>query len=239
MAHYRHLNQKPELSLKEKRTADYLAAELDGLGFDVSRHIGGQGFVAVMENGDGPTLLYRADMDALPIEKKTSLPFASSVTATNAAGVEVPVMHAYGHDVHMGTLLGVARRMVRERDDWHGTLLLVLEAAEEIGAGAQMLIDNGLYERLPLPDYNLAFHVSPDLPAGTIGLIGGYAMANVDSVDITVHGVGGHGAYPQKTLDPIVIAAQIVTGLQTIVSRGLSPLDSAVVTVGSIHGGNK
>ncbi|HYQ70567.1 MAG TPA: amidohydrolase, partial [Gammaproteobacteria bacterium] len=200
---------------------------------------GGYGLVAMLRNGDGPVILFRADMDALPIGEQTGLSFRSTVRAVNQAGEDVPVMHACGHDIHMTVLLGIARQMAADRAGWHGTLLLIAQPAEEIGAGARAMLDDGLFERFPLPDYNLAFHVSPDLPAGEIGYVSGYALANVDSVDIAIHGVGGHGAYPQKTIDPIVIAARTILALQTLVSRELSPLKSAVVTVGSIHGGTK
>ncbi len=236
---YRHLHQNPELSLQEKNTSAYLAEQLRALGYEVVTGVGGYGLVATLRNGDGPTVLFRTDMDALPIAEQTGLPFSSTARAVNEAGETVPVMHACGHDIHMTVMLGIARQMMADKAGWQGTLLLLAQPAEEIGAGAKAMIADGLYDRFPVPDYNPAFHVSPDLPAGQIGYVSGYAMANVDSVDITVYGVGGHGAYPQKTKDPIVMAAQIILALQTIVSRELSPLDSAVVTVGSIHGGSK
>ena len=238
LKHYRHLHQNPELSLQESKTADYLATQLQSMGYAVTRGIGGNGLVAILENGAGKTILYRADMDALPVEEQTGLPFKSKVT-TERNGELVPVMHACGHDVHITVLLGVAKEMINNRDNWHGSLMLVLQPAEEIGAGAKNMLADGLFTRFPVPDFNLAFHVGPELPAGTIGFLSGYVLANVDSVDITVFGVGGHGAYPHKTRDPIVIASQIVLALQTIVSRELSPLEPAVVTVGSIHGGAK
>jgi hippurate hydrolase len=239
LGHYRHLHENPELSLQERNTSAYLAEQLAAAGFEVTSGVGGYGLVATLRNGDGPVILFRADMDALPVEEQTGLPFRSTVRAVNAAGEDVPVMHACGHDIHMTVLLGIARRMAANRSGWHGTLLLIAQPAEEIGAGARAMLSNGLYERFPVPDYNLAFHVSPELPAGRIGYVSGYALANVDSVDITVYGIGGHGAFPQQTKDPIVIAARIVLALQTLVSRELSPLESAVVTVGSIHGGTK
>jgi hippurate hydrolase len=239
LAHYRHLHRNPELSLQERNTSAYLAEQLEATGFDVVIGIGGYGLVATLQNGDGPVILFRADMDALPVEEQTGLPFSSTARADNQAGEDVPVMHACGHDIHMTVLLGIAREMAADRAGWNGTLLLIAQPAEEIGAGARAMLDDGLYERFPVPDYNLAFHVSPDLPAGSIGYVSGYALANVDSVDITIQGVGGHGAYPQKTKDPIVIAARTVLALQTLVSRELPPLESAVVTVGSIHGGTK
>jgi hippurate hydrolase len=239
LGHYRHLHENPELSLQERNTSAYLAEQLNAAGFEVTTGVGGHGLVAALRNGDGPVILFRADMDALPVEEQTGLPYRSTVRAINSAGEDVPVMHACGHDIHMTVLLGIARQMAAERDRWNGTLLLIAQPAEEIGAGARAMLEDGLYERFPVPDYNLAFHVSPDLPAGRIGYVSGYALANVDSVDITVYGRSGHGAFPHKTKDPIVIAARIVLALQTIVSRELSPLDNAVVTVGSIHGGTK
>jgi amidohydrolase len=237
--HYTHLHHNPELSLQEQDTSVYLAKQLAASGYEVTSGVGGHGLVGVLRNGDGPTIMFRADMDALPVEEKTGLPFSSAVKAVSQAGETVPVMHACGHDIHMTVMLGVARQMLADRAEWQGTLLLVAQPAEEIGAGARAMLADGLYTRFPLPDYNLAFHVSPDLPAGQVGYVSGYSMANVDSVDITIFGVGGHGAYPQKTRDPIVMASQRVLALQTIVSRELSPIDSAVISVGSIHGGTK
>ncbi|MGD2136960.1 MAG: amidohydrolase [Gammaproteobacteria bacterium] len=239
LSHYEHLHRNPELSLQEQDTSAYLAEQLRASGYEVTTAVGGHGLVAMLRNGAGPTILFRADMDALPIAEQTGLPYSSTVKAVNGAGKEVPVMHACGHDIHMTVLLGIARQMMTDRTGWQGTLLLIAQPAEEIGAGARAMLADGLYDRFPVPDFNLAYHVSPDLPAGRIGYTSGYAMANVDSVDITVYGAGGHGAYPQKTRDPIVMAAQIILALQTIVSRELSPLDSAVVSVGSIHGGTK
>lgn len=238
-ADYRYLHQHPELSLQEKNTAAYLVKQLTAMGYQVATGIGGTGLVAVLANGKGPVIMYRTDMDALPVAENTGLAFSSTVTAINNCGTQVPVMHACGHDVHMTVWLGVAQQMMAKREQWRGTLILVAEPAEEIGAGARAMLNDGLYSRFPLPDYNLAFHVSAELPVGQIGYVRGYALANVDSVDITVHGVGGHGAYPHKTRDPIVVAARIVMALQSIVSRELSPLESAVVSIGSIHGGTK
>jgi hippurate hydrolase len=239
LGHYQHLHQNPELSLQEEKTAAYLARELRGMGYRVITGIGGHGLVAILENGDGPTVLYRADMDGLPIPEDTGLPYASVATGLGLSGEKVPVMHGCGHDVHMTVLLGVASQMMAQSGEWQGTLMLLGQPAEEVGKGARMMLEEGLFQRFPVPDYNLALHVSASLPAGKIGWVSGYAMANVDSVDITVYGQGGHGAYPHKTKDPVVIAAQIILGLQTIVSREISPLDSAVITVGSIHGGTK
>jgi hippurate hydrolase len=239
MSHYRYLHANPELSLQEEETAAYLASHLREMGYKLSTGIGGHGLVALLENGDGPTVMYRADMDGLPIPENTGLPYSSKTTGIIPSGDEVPVMHGCGHDVHMTVFLGVAREMAVNRDQWRGTLMLVGQPAEEIGAGAKAMLADQLYQRFGVPDYNLALHVSASLPAGQVGYVSGFAMANVDSVDLEIYGRGGHGAYPHKTVDPIVMASEIVLALQTIVSRELSPLDSAVVTVGSIHGGTK
>lgn len=239
LAHYRHLHSHPELSLQEEQTAAYLAAQLSNMGYAVSTGIGGHGLVAQLDNGAGPTLMYRADMDGLPIPEDTGLPFASQATGIIPSGDEVPVMHGCGHDVHMTVLLGVASQMMARRDEWQGTLLLVGQPAEELGAGALAMLEDGLYQRFGAPDANLALHVNATLPAGQFGYVSGFALANVDEVDISVYGRGGHGAYPHTTVDPVLMAAEIVLALQTIVSRELSPLDSAVITVGSIHGGTK
>jgi hippurate hydrolase len=239
LGHYRHLHENPEISLQESNTSAYLAEQLAATDFEVTEGVGGHGLVATLWNGDGPVILFRADMDALPVEEQTGLHYSSRVRAVDAAGEDVPVMHSCGHDIHMTVLLGIARQMAANRAGWKGTLLLIAQPAEEIGAGARAMLADGLYERFPLPDYNLAFHVSPELPAGQVGYVSGYALANVDSVDITVYGRGGHGAFPHRTIDPIVIAARTVLALQTLVSRELPPLESAVITVGSIHGGTK
>ncbi len=238
-AHYRHLHQNPELSLQEAETSAYLARELEALGYSVTREVGGHGIVAVLANGSGPTALYRADMDALPVAEDTGLPYASKATGLSASGEPVPVMHACGHDVHMTVLLGAAAQMAARRDEWRGTLLLVGQPAEELGAGSQAMLADGLFERFGQPDYNLALHTSADLPVGSIGYTPGYGMANVDEVDVTIYGRGGHGAYPEKTIDPVVLAAEFISVLQTIVSRELSALEPAVISVGSIHGGSK
>jgi len=239
LSHYRHLHQNPELSLQEVKTAAYLVSQLRGMGFDVTTDVGGHGFVALLKNGDGPQLMYRADMDGLPIPENTGLPYSSTATGVIPSGEVVPVMHGCGHDVHMTVLLGVASRLAAQRQQWQGTLMLVGQPAEEIGAGAKAMLADKLFQRFGVPAANIALHVSASLPAGQVGYVSGYGMANVDSVDVDVYGQGGHGAYPQATKDPVVMAAEIVLGLQTIVSRELSPLDSAVVTVGSIHGGTK
>ena len=236
---YRDLHAHPELSMQETRSAARLADEARRAGFTVTTGVGHTGVVAVLENGPGPVLLLRADMDALPVEEQTGLPFASHVRATSIAGVESGVAHACGHDTHMATWVGTARRMAALRSQWHGTLVMIAQPGEEIGAGAKAMLDDGLYTRFPHPAFAIAFHDSASLPAGMIGYAVGPALANVDSVDIDVRGVGGHGAYPHTTRDPIVLGSRIVTTLQTLVSRELNPLDSAVVTVGSFHSGTK
>lgn len=236
---YRDLHANPELSFMEVRSAGILAAEARKLGYKVTEKVGGTGVVAVLENGPGPVVLVRADMDALPVIEQTGLPGASKVRVTTKEGVETGVMHACGHDTHMTAWIGTARLMAANKDKWSGTLVMIGQPAEERGAGARMMLADGLYTRFPRPQYALAFHDAAQFPAGMIGYTPGYALANVDSVDILVKGLGGHGAYPQATKDPIVLASRIVTTLQTLVSREISPLDSAVVTVGSFHGGAK
>ena len=236
---YKYLHANPELSLMETETAKLLAGKLDALGFEVTEKVGGTGVVAVMKNGDGPTVLIRADMDGLPVVEQTGLAYASKAIAKNRDGVEKPAMHACGHDIHMTVLIGAAEKLVAEKANWSGTLVLMLQPAEELGLGANAMLKDGLFKRFPRPDYNIALHDNASLAAGKVGIVPGYALANVDSVDITVRGIGGHGAYPHTTRDPIVLAAQMVGAFQTIVSRETSPLDSAVLTVGSIHGGSK
>ena len=239
MTLYRDLHSNPELSMQEVKTPAKLAPEMRKLGFEVTEKVGKTGLVAVMKNGPGPVLLIRADMDALPVKEQTGLPFASKVRATTLDGVESDVMHACGHDTHITTWLGTARRLAAMKDQWSGTVVMVLQPGEELGLGAKAMLDDGLYTRFPKPDVLLAFHDSASLPAGVIGVTRGYALANVDSVDIDVRGVGGHGAYPQTTRDPIVLASRMVVALQTLVSRENSPFDPAVVTVGSFQGGTK
>ena len=236
---YKFLHSNPELSWQEDKTASHLADILETDGYEVTRGVGKKGVVAILENGRGPTLMIRADMDALPVKEKTNLKYASKVRQINRFGKEVPVMHACGHDIHMSVLIGTAKNLISMKDSWSGTLMLVLQPAEEVGQGSLAMLEDGLFERFPRPDFNLALHVGGMAPAGTVGYQLGYAMANVDSVDIIVNGVGGHGAYPHTTIDPIVLASQIVLSLQTIVSRKIDPLEPAVVTVGSIHGGLK
>ena len=237
---YRHLHSHPELSFDECETAKRLAQELSATGAEVTTSVGGHGVVAVMRNGNGPTVMVRTDMDALPIKEDTGLPYASKVTVKDASmGAEVCVMHACGHDVHMTNLIGVARYLAANKDVWRGTVVLIGQPAEERGGGAKAMLNDGLFERFPRPDFALALHVDPDLPTGTVGYRTGYSMANVNSVDITIRGRGGHGAIPHATIDPIVLAAQLVLSLQTVISRELDPTEPAVITVGSIHGGTK
>ena len=239
MALYRDLHAHPELSMQEVRTPAKLAPERRKLGFQVTEKVGKTGVVAVMKNGPGPVLLLRADMDALPVTEETGLPFASKVRGTSRSGIETGVMHACGHDTHVTSWLGTARRLAAMKDQWSGTLVMILQPGEETVEGAKAMLDDGLYTRFPKPDYLLAFHDAASLPAGKIGITPGYALANVDSVNIVIHGVGGHGAYPQTTRDPIVLGAKIVMALQTLVSRENNPFEPAVVTVGSFHAGTK
>ncbi|NJM51360.1 MAG: amidohydrolase [Sphingomonadales bacterium] len=236
---YRDLHANPELSFQEFRTAAKLAAEARSLGFEVTEKVGQTGVVAVMKNGKGPVVMLRADMDGLPVDEQTGLPFASKARGTSKAGVETGIMHACGHDTHMAGWVGAARQLAANKDKWSGTLVMILQPAEEIGAGAKAMLNDGLYSRFPKPDYVIGFHDAAQFPAGMIGYSSGYALANVDSVDITVKGVGGHGAYPQTTKDPILLASRIVTSLQQLVSREVDPQDAAVVTVGSFHAGAK
>ena len=236
---YIDLHQNPELSFQEEETSQKLALLLYDMGFEVTPGVGGFGVVAVFENGPGKTLMIRADMDALPLEEKTGAKYASKKKSINQVGAEVFTMHACGHDIHMTSLIGTAQNLIKMREDWSGTLVLNLQPAEERGSGARAMIRDGIFERFPRPDFNLALHVSADLPAGKVAYVPGWAMANVDSMDIIVKGIGGHGAYPHKTIDPIVLSAQLINNIQTIRSREISPLDAAVVTVGSIHGGTK
>lgn len=237
---YRDLHAHPELSFEEHETAAKLAKRMRDLGFEVTEGVGQTGVVSVMRNGDGPTVMLRADMDGLPVVEQTGLPFASEETATPASGVTTGVMHACGHDTHMTGFIGAAQLLADRKDEWQGTLVMILQPAEELGLGALAMLEDGLYTRFPKPDYAIAFHdAAAPAPAGTIGFTPGYALANVDSVDITVKGVGGHGAYPHTTRDPIVLASAIVMKLQTVVSRSSSPLDPAVITVGSFHSGAK
>jgi hippurate hydrolase len=237
MTLYRDFHAHPELSFQEKQSAAKLAAAAKKLGFEVTTGVGQTGVVAVMKNGAGPVLLIRTDMDGLPVAEQTGLAFASQAKGTKPDGRESLLMHACGHDTHMATWIGAARRLAGSKNQWSGTLVMIAQPAEEIGSGAKAMLADGLYTRFPKPQYIMAFHDSASLPAGVIGVPKDYAMANVDSVDLTVKGTGGHGAYPQNTKDPIVLAARIVTALQTLVSREVTPREGAVVTVGSFHAG--
>ena len=235
---YKTRHQFPEISLEEKETAKALAEELRKVGFEVTEQFGGYGIVGILKNGEGPTILYRTDMDALPMPEKTNLPYASKET-TMYNGQEVGTMHSCGHDMHMTTWLGTARLMARMKDRWNGTLMLIGQPAEEIGAGAKMMLDNGLYEKFTVPDYGVGLHCSPTIPSGQVGFGKGFTMANTESIDINVFGVGAHGASPHMSIDPVVLASMMVMELQTIVSRTLKPTDPAVITVGAIKGGTK
>jgi hippurate hydrolase len=243
---YQGLHQRPELSRYEAKTSAWLAGELRAAGYTVTDHIGkytdgaqAYGVVALLKNGAGPTLLIRTDMDALPVEEKTGLPYASTVKMKNAAGQEVSVMHACGHDLHMTTMLGVARVMVAEKAKWHGTLMLVGQPAEELGEGARAMLSDGFYERFGRPDYAIALHDNAGLAVGKVGITSGPAMAGSMTLFVTIRGVGGHGAMPASTKDPIVMAAQFVLAIQTVVSRQTLPTNPAVVTVGMIDGGTQ
>lgn len=236
---YLELHQHPELSYHETETAARIASELRSAGFQVTTGFGGNGVVGVMKNGAGPTILVRTDLDALPVEEKTGRPYASKVRTKDDGGNDVGVMHACGHDIHMTVFVGTAQALVKLKDKWHGTLIMIGQPAEERIGGARAMLEAGLFTKFPRPDYCLGLHTDPNLETGKIAYHAGYMMASSDSVDITIRGVGGHGAYPQLTKDPVVIAAETVMVLQTIVSRETRPLDSAVVTVGSIHGGTK
>ena len=236
---YKDLHLHPELSFTEVRTAALLAKELRAAGYDVTEHVGSIGVVAVLHNGAGPTVLVRADMDALPVKEATGLSYACTTTAKDLSGRDSPAMHACGHDAHVTCLIGTARVLASLKDQWSGTLVLVGQHAEEAVGGARAMLSDGLYTRFPTPNYALALHVWADIPAGQVGYTEGGVCANVDGIDILVRGVGGHGSKPHTTKDPVVLAAQIVTELQTIVSRELKPGTPAVVTVGSIHGGTR
>lgn len=239
MTLYKHLHQNPELSSVEFNTAKKLATKARQLGFTVTEKVGGTGVVAVLKNGKGPTVLIRADMDALPVKEQTGLTFASTVTTTTEEGQQAYVMHACAHDTHMTGWVGTAKLLSQNKANWSGTLVMILQPAEERGRGAKDMLADGLYKRFPKPDYALAFHNSASLKAGVIGYTPGFSFANVDNVNILVKGVGGHGAYPHATKDPIVLGSRIVGALQTLVSRELNPQDPAVVTVGSFQSGTK
>ena len=235
---YQHFHSHPELSFEEKETAARLAKELRAAGAEVTEGIGGYGVVGILKNGDGPTVMLRSDLDALPVTEMTGLAYASQVKVKGEAG-ETGVMHACGHDIHITNLIAVARYFAAHKDTWKGTLMFLGQPAEERGSGAKKMLDDGLLTKFPKPNFAVALHCDATLATGRVGVRGGYALANVDSVDITMVGRGGHGAYPHTTVDPIVMAAQVVLSLQTIVSREVKPIEPCVITVGSIHGGTK
>jgi hippurate hydrolase len=236
---YIDLHQNPELAFQEVQTSAKLAARVKALGYEVTTGVGRTGIVAVLKNGSGPAVMLRTELDALPVEEKTNLPFASKATAKNAAGQSAPVMHACGHDIHMAAWAGTARLMAEHKDRWHGTLILVGQPAEENGAGAKAMLQDGLFTRFPRPDFALSLHDDDTMPAGTIGYHAGPFRSMSDGVTIVVHGRGGHAAMPMNTVDPVVLAARIVLALQTIVSRENNPTDPVVITIGSIHGGTQ
>jgi amidohydrolase len=236
---YLDLHQNPELSSHETQTAEKLATHLRSLGYTVTEHVGGTGVVAALKNGPGPTVMLRTELDALPVEEKTGLPYASKVRTKDDSGRDVAVMHACGHDVHMASLFGTAALMARDKNSWHGTLVLIGQPAEETISGAKKMIEDGVMTRFPKPDFALALHVGNQLPAGKIGVGPGYRFSNADSLRITVYGKGGHGSMPNTTIDPILIASRIIVTLQSIVSREVKPGEVAVVTVGYIQAGTK
>jgi len=236
---YIDLHRSPELAFHEQKTAAKLAGLVKALGYEVTTGVGGTGVVAILKNGPGPTVMLRTEMDALPVQEKTGLPFASTVVFKRESGDSVSVAHACGHDLHMSSWYGTAKLMAENRQRWHGTLMLIGQPAEEIVEGAAAMLKDGLFTRFPKPDFALSLHDEASLPAGVIGFHPGFFRASSDTVDITVLGIGGHGAVPQDTVDPIVIAARIVLTLQTLISRETNPMDSGVITVGSIHGGTQ
>jgi hippurate hydrolase len=236
---YLDLHRNPELSYHEEKTAAEIAGQLRKLGYDVTTGVGGTGVVGVFKNGSGPVVMLRAELDALPVPEKTALPYSSHVTTHDDRGVEVPVMHACGHDLHMAIGIGTAALLAQNKDRWHGTFIYVGQPAEERIGGAKAMIKDGLFTRFPKPDFAFGVHDSARLPAGKVGYTPGFQASNADSVNVTVYGVGGHGSAPQATVDPIVIAARTIVSWQTIVSREIDPQDPAVITVGSIHGGTK
>lgn len=234
-----YFHRNPELSHREFKTSERLAKEIRALGYDVTEKVGGTGVVAVLKNGEGPTVMIRADMDGLPVKEDSGLAYASTVTQEDIDGKVKPVMHACGHDTHITSLVGTARALAARKDKWKGTLVLIGQPAEERISGARDMLADGLYKRFPKPDYAIAFHVAADRPSGKIEVPLGAAYASADSVDIIVHGVGAHGASPNKGIDPVLIASQIVVSLQSVVARSIDPLQPGVITVGAIHGGTK
>jgi amidohydrolase len=247
VATYKTLHAAPELSHHEDKTSSFFAGQLRALGYTVTERVGkferpdwvGYGVVAVMKNGDGPTVLVRTDLDALPVDEKTGLPYASTVKTKNDAGQDVSVMHACGHDIHITTMLGTAKMLAELKDQWRGTLVLIGQPAEETIDGARAMLRDGLFTRFPKPDFAIALHDNAELETGKVGYVPGYALASSTTVEIKIRGLGGHGSKPEATKDPVVLAAEVIVALQTIVSRENSPLDPAVVTVGSIHGGTR
>lgn len=244
---YKDLHTHPELSTHEERSAGIVAKELKAAGYEVTEHVGKYekpeaqcfGVIGVMKNGDGPVVAIRTDLDALPVKEETGAPYASTATTKNDAGEDVSVMHACGHDIHMSAFIGAARALAKLKDQWKGTLIFIGQPAEEAVGGARALLKDGLYTRWPKPNYVLGLHDDAEIATGKIGVTEGYCYATVDMIDVIVHGIGGHGAYPHKVRDPIVLAAEIINAWQTIASRENNPLDPIVVTVGSIHGGTK
>jgi amidohydrolase len=236
---YIDLHEHPELSSHETRTAAELATRLRALGYEVTEHVGGDGVVGILKNGPGPTVMLRTELDALPVEEKTGLPYASKVRTKDDSGRDVPVMHACGHDVHMASWWGTAAIMARNKDSWHGTLMLVGQPAEETITGADKMVKDGLFTRFPRPDIGVAMHDTNGLPVGKVGITPEYAKATADSIRITVYGKGGHGAQPHTTVDPVLIAARIAVTLQSIVAREIKPGDAAVITIGYIQAGTK
>jgi hippurate hydrolase len=236
---YLDLHQNPELSLHEEKTSAKMAGRLRALGYQVTTDFGGYGVIGILESGKGPTVMIRTDLDALPVEEKTGAPYASKVRTKDDAGNDVAVMHACGHDTHMASWVGTATLLAKSKDRWRGTVMMVGQPDEEKESGARSMLKAGLFTKFKKPDFAIAMHDNADMPAGLVGLPAGYVLANVDSVDMTIFGRGGHGAYPYKTVDPIVIAARTILALQTIASRENNPIDPVVVTVGSIHGGTK
>ncbi len=247
LAMYKDLHAHPELSTHEEHTSAVVAKELRAVGCEVTENFGkydkpnlkAYGVIGVMKNGAGPTVLVRTDMDALPVQEETGLPYASKITTKNDDGKDVGVMHACGHDAHMAAFVGTARALQRAKDRWSGTIVFVGQPAEELGTGARAMLNAGLYNRFGKPNFALGFHDNAQMQTGHIGVTEGYTYANVDSVDVTVRGVGGHGAYPHKTKDPVLLSAEMINAWQTIVSRENNPIDPIVITVGSIHGGTK
>jgi amidohydrolase len=236
---YRHLHARAELSGQEEKTAARVAEELKSLSIPVTTGVGGHGVVGLLENGPGPRVMLRADMDALPIREETGLDYASDRTCQGPGGQETPIMHACGHDVHTSVLVGTAGLLTRLKDFWRGSVVLIGQPAEEALGGARAMVQDGLWSRFPRPDAGLGLHVNPEYPTGSVRVVSGYVTTGAGSVDLIVRGVGGHGAYPHQTKDPVVLAAQIILGLQTLISRSVDPRETAVITVGSIHGGTK